>query len=124
MTRKVFNPTIRSYPHALDDLLFGHQLCDETIASLEAINESVDIENAEDWQDDEYMAVFCTGGLTHNVLRLSLKIIRRKEPARITLKVIEIYHLDSYFAIDDLIKELQVAADAEMLEINNKLHLA
>ncbi|ELP5902510.1 hypothetical protein QTV49_004550 [Vibrio vulnificus] len=113
----VYNPEIMPYPSELDDVLHGHKLKDGTYESIEAINKIVRVTKDLGSLDENYDVKFINGGYTDIVLNLSLKQILEDEPARVTLKLIELFHLDAYFDLEKVTAELKSLTEKEMKEI-------
>lgn len=113
----VYNPTIMPYPSELDDVLHGHELKDVTYDSIKAINDIVRVTEGLGYFDEEFDVKFINGGYTDIVLSHSLKQIQEAEPARVTLKLIELFHLNAYFNLEKVTEELKSLAEKEMQEI-------
>lgn len=115
----VYNPAIMPYPSELDDVLHGHELKDVTYDSIKAINDIVRVTEGVGYFDEEFDVKFINGGYTNIVLSSSLEQIKRDEPARVTLKLIELFHLELYpaLSLEKLTEELKPLAEKEMQEI-------
>lgn len=113
----VYNPEIMPYPSELDDVLHGHELKDGTYDSIKAINDIVRVSESNEFFDDGLDVKFIDGGYTNIVLSSSLEQIKRDEPARVTLKLIELFHLNAYFNLEKVKEELKSLAEKEMQEI-------
>lgn len=113
----VYNPEIMPYPSELDDVLHGHELKEGTYASIKAINDIVRVTEGVGYFDEEFDVKFINGGYTDIVLNHSLKQIQEDEPARVTLKLIELFHLNIYFNLEKVKEELKSLAEKEMQEI-------
>lgn len=113
----VYDPNIMPYPTELEDVLYGHKLKDNTYNSLKAINEIVQVTKNLGALDEGFDVQFLNGGYSNVVLGMSLKQIQEDEPARVILKIIELFHLDSYFNLENETKELESLAEKELQEI-------
>ncbi|MCY9861563.1 hypothetical protein OTK49_03400 [Vibrio coralliirubri] len=114
----VFNPSWQVMPAELDDVLFGHEVHDQTLENLKDINSLVIVSTC-DWLGDKNVH-FLDGGHTNIVFGCAINSIKSREPARVTLAIIEIYHLNEFMHLDDMITELKPLAAAEIDELTNK----
>lgn len=116
----LFNPLYQAMPSELEDVLFDHELDDKTLDDLAAINSHVLIDTADEFSDDDTVARFVGGGYTNIVLSAALKGIKKREPYRVTLKVIQLYHLNEYFKLEELIEALEARAEKEIADCKAK----
>lgn len=111
MTRSVFNPKLQNLPSSVDAVLHGHKVEKNSLSAMASINECVVVEENGD------LEYFKNGGYTDIVLGQSLKIIGDNEPARVTLAVIEAFHLDHFFHLTNKMIELKQRSEDEMKQI-------
>lgn len=114
--RHAFNPSWEIMPASLGDVLYGHKIHDQTIEDLKAINPLV-IFSDNEYMDDSSVH-FLDGGYTNIVFGSAITSIKKREPARVTLKVIEIFHLNDFNDLTDMIAELEPLAAAEIAELS------
>ena len=113
--RKIFNPLYEHQPSELEDVLFGHEIQDSTLEDLKVINELAFVSS--DFNGNEFVQ-FLDGGYSNIVIGAAISSIQKKEPARVTLKIIEIYDINSFLNYSDKIKNLQILADKEIEQLS------
>lgn len=101
----IFDINKEKYPSQLNKVLDGQTLNESTLTSIAAINEIVRVDS----EDPDFVR-FINGNYTDVVLSFSLEGIIQNEPPAVALKIIELFHLDSYFDLENTITNLKAAS--------------